>query len=142
MAMTMTTAMTAVVLRGAGGEYRLTAGGWTGLLRLAVEFGWRPLGLALPDDCEVDCELVPGLVGGADARSLADALEAALPRIPDLCGLVYYPGCAMLVDDRPAGGLDLSRPGVLPWFSKGGLVPDVIAFARAGGFAVDDPGRH
>ena len=142
MAMTMTTAMTAVVLRGAGGEYRLSAGWWAGLLRLAVEFGWRPSGLASSDEPEGECELVPGQVGDADARALADALEAALPRIPDLCGLVYYPGCAMLVDDRPAGGLDLPGPGVLPWFSKGGLVPDMIAFARAGGFAADDPGRH
>jgi hypothetical protein len=61
--------------------------------------------------------------------------------IPDLCGLVYYPSCGMLVDDRPAGGLDLSGPSVLPWFTRTGLVPDVIAFSRAGGFAADDPGR-
>ena len=141
MAMTMTTAMTAVVLRGAGGGYRLPAGWWTGLLRLAVEFRWRPSGLVLSDEPEGECELVPGRVGDADARALADALEDALPHIPDLGGPVYYPGCGMLVDDRPAGGLDLSGPGVLPWFSRTGLVPDVIAFARAGGFAVDDPGR-
>ena len=142
MAMTMTTAMRAVVLLGAGGEYRLPAGWWTGLLRLAVEFGWRPSGLALPDDPDAECELVPGQVGDADARALADALGAALPHIPDLCGLVYYPGFGMLVDDRPAGGLDLSGPGVLPWFTRTDLVPDMIAFARAGGFSADDPDRH
>jgi len=83
-----------------------------------------------------------GQVGDADARALADALGAALPHIPDLCGLVYYPGFGMLVDDRPAGGLDLSGPGVLPWFTRTDLVPDMIAFARAGGFSADDPDRH
>jgi hypothetical protein len=96
----------------------------------------RPVGSLPPSK-----PLTGGQVGDADARALADALEAALPHIHDPCGLIFYPGCGMLLDDRPGGGLDLSGPSVLPWFSKGGLVPDVIAFARAGGFSVDDLGR-
>ena len=133
-------------LTGPGGDFGFTITSWEHLLKLASLSGWEPAGTLPPEGAgSWDGNYFTNdgqRVADEDARALADALEAALPHIPDLCGLVYYPGCGMLVDDRPAGGLDLSGPSVLPWFSKGGLVPDMIAFARAGGFAADDPGRH
>jgi hypothetical protein len=131
-----------LTLRGTAGEYRVPSPWWVALTSLAVGYGWQPGLVSLSDRPEAPCDLILARVTDEDARGLADALEAALPDIPDHDALATYPECRLVWDARSAGGPLLCRlPGLAEWLSGTNkqVVPDVIAFARTGGVGVDDP---
>src|SRR4051794_15663787 len=83
----------AMDLTGAGGEFSWDVFSWGRLLRLAEKYGWQPAGT------QMFVEEIPFLidrhwhggydsndyqiVGEEDARNLADALERAIPDIPE-----------------------------------------------------------
>jgi hypothetical protein len=104
---------------------------WPKLLRLARVHGWRPRGTTLPDD--------PGgtwdgnytsndgqVVGAEDAAALADALEAALPHVPDHDALARYKNADGMIEIAP-------RHPPAPdaaWFSTPAGKANVAAFIR------------
>src|SRR5438034_397715 len=97
---------------------------WPKLLRLARAHGWTPRGATQPAE---ESRYFPGgrwdgnnyttndgqIVSAEDAAALADALEAALPHIPDHDALAKY--------RNPEGGIELLlNAPVAPdadWFS-------------------------
>jgi hypothetical protein len=119
---------------------------WPKLLRLAEAHGWQPQGTSQPPE---DAIHFPGgrwdpssytsndgqIVSAADARALANALELALPNIPDHDALAKY--------RRPDGGIGIA-PTPPPasdadWFSGAeakAYVTEFIAFCRQGTFRV------
>ncbi len=87
-------------LSGEGGSFRLTNLGWSHACHLGVKYGWKPTGTKKPtiplDTGEMteqewnewnwdgDYSVNEGqYVSAGDARSWADALERALPDIPN-----------------------------------------------------------
>jgi len=78
-------------LKGDGGRFRWNVTSWPLLLELAQQYGWEPQGTTLHDDEGViEDEWAGGYcsndgqqVSAADAAALADALERALPDIPN-----------------------------------------------------------
>jgi hypothetical protein len=84
-------------LYGARGEFSLSGRAWRLLLALASTYGWKPAGTQPPDPESVDDKLsrMAALWDGRytpsdcqrmterDTRAMADALERALPDIPD-----------------------------------------------------------
>ena len=95
-------------LYGACGEFSLSDRAWRLLLALTSVYGWKPQGTLAPDPEYVDDEpsqVIPWdgryappacqRMTEGDARAMADALERALPDIPDhdaLSDKVLAPG--------------------------------------------------
>jgi hypothetical protein len=148
------TAVVTMDLYGAGGEQHFTHMGWSKLLELAVQHGWRPLGTVDPqkeeaapvegeDDPSGDVEVPMSyflndglLVRPEDARALADALERALPDVPDHDALEHKtfthpaePGVRLIDANTPVNPFE--------WFSgKKDRLREFIAFCRKGGFEI------
>jgi len=104
---------------------------WPKLLRLAQAHGWRPRGTTLPGDSggtwDRNYTSNDGqIVSAEDAAALADALEAALPHIPDHDALAEY--------REPDGMLEIApRHPPAPdsaWFSTPSGKANVAAFIR------------
>ena len=130
-----------VTLHGAGGEYRVPSPFWVTLTSLAAERGWQPCRASLARIPETACELILARVTDEGTRALAQALEAALPAIPDHDALAAHPERRLVWDARSAGGPFLSKPPQLTERLSGAnkrLVRDLVALARAGGFAMHD----
>ena len=79
-------------LRGIGGSFRFSMGGWRQVLTLAYECGWQPEGTLPPTwDPDYDGSGWKGWyfsnsrqhVTGEDAKAIAKALRDALDDIPD-----------------------------------------------------------
>src|SRR5262245_23342955 len=102
-----------VTLRGLGKECRIPAPWWVGLTNLAIAYGWEPSPESWSDPVEHCGEVVFDQLTTADARSLADALERALPDVPRHDALWTHPGRALRWDDRSIGGPYLSTPPTL-----------------------------
>ncbi len=132
-------------LSGAGGEFRWNFFSWPRLLQIAEEYGWEPAGTTVdPHDEE---EMPHGRWSGGytsndaqtvtaeDARNLADALERALPDIPDedvLAHLKNEMGCIRMAPDPP----DIDD---LDWFcgpDSKEHIRQFIRFCRAGSFRI------
>lgn len=119
---------------------------WPKLLRLAQAHGWKPLGTSQPPGEEA---YFPGgrwdssnyttndgqIVSAADAMALADALERALPHVPDHDALEKY--------RQADGGIQIapSAPTApdADWFSGAeakAAVGKFIQFCREGSFHI------
>ena len=104
---------------------------WPKLLRLARAHGWRPRGTSLPNDSEgrLDRNYTSNdgqIVSAEDAAALADALEAALPHIPDHDALAPYQAADGMIEIAP-------RHPPAPdaaWFSTPAGKANVAAFIR------------
>ena len=101
-------------LIGAHNDFRVGSGTWGRILRVALDHGWEPAGTLAPNigSHDENGEWVPDDIGSAwdgtyffnnyqivteeDAAALANALERALPDIPDA-----DPGVESVFDDRP-----------------------------------------
>jgi hypothetical protein len=81
-------------LWGECGDFALASGWWSRMLTLAQQYGWQPQGTEPPDPMwEWDGDpatwegsywpAVGQQVSAADAQALGEALERALPDIPD-----------------------------------------------------------
>lgn len=117
---------------------------WPKLLRLAEAHSWRPQGTSQPPEEQAD---YPGgrwdgnylsndcqTVAAEDAAALADALERALPHVPDHDALARYA--------LPSGGIEIT-PNHPPapdadWFSGGNkpLLREFIEFCRRAAFRI------
>src|SRR4051812_15633102 len=119
---------------------------WAKLLRLAQAHGWQPMGTSQPPGEEVH---FPGgrwdssnyrtndgqIVSEADARALADALERALPHIPDDDAMAKY--------RQADGGIQIAPTAPTApdadWFSGAQAKTSVgkfIQFCREGSFRI------
>jgi hypothetical protein len=133
-----------VTLQSVGADYRLPSPWWVGLANLAMDYGWTPSPACWSDREEHFCVAVFNRVTDADARSLADALEQALPDVPRHDCLQSHPGRTLWWDGRPVGGPYLSVPPTLhEWFSAENrrMIEEVIALARRGGLPGAGPDR-
>jgi hypothetical protein len=139
-------------LYGACGEFSLSDRAWRLLLALASAYGWMPAGTQPPDPEYVDDELSHMAapwdgrytppecqrMTGSDARAIADALEHALPDIPDQDALsekVLAPSAAapLALWGRPAmPGVTIMAMEEFSGQNKQHLVP-LIAHLREGG---------
>ena len=73
-------------LKGKGGRFRFDIFRWSAVLTLARNNGWEPTGTILEDDPDWQGHYDTNdgqLVTAVDAGRLADALERALPDIPN-----------------------------------------------------------
>ena len=83
-------------LSGAGGRFRFTGEQWIAVLRLGCQYGWEAAGTEAPELPDENGEMVvcdgwEGSYGfndfqtvtADDAKNLADAIERALPDVPD-----------------------------------------------------------
>jgi hypothetical protein len=136
-------------LRGAGGYFGCNSRGWGDILRLAHLHGWIPVGTLAPLMNEGGpwdgpwggryCHTEGQRVTDDDALALADALERALPDLPDENLLadkewVYrLPGGTEL--RGIAAGVETSLIERLSGDAKPRL-REFIAFCRAGGFTI------
>lgn len=135
-----------VDLRNDRSEFSWEQWRWPKLLRIALANGWDPEGTTQPPDEQEhfpDGLWDPGnytsnddqLVSAEDAKALANALEAALPTIPDEYAMAKY--------EQPGGGI-LIAPNHPPapdvnWFSGPQAKANVvafIAFCRQGSFHI------
>lgn len=109
-------------LRGTGGEFRWNIHRWYALLRLAKQYGWKPEGTS-HDDPDWNGTYTANnyqVVCASDAANLADAIERALPDIPN------YPA-----DKQPQDFNDFE------WFAGDKeYLREFIAYCRAGEFAL------
>lgn len=125
------------------------------LMKLAYDSGWRPLGCLPPEDFQaVDLNGNPvrffsmdyfsrkgQRVLPVDAAAIADALESALPDIPDFDAMGLKVSSSI---DMPGLGRPMRtiRPGVkvnpYEYFSGDNrqTLRRIIEFCRAGGFAI------
>jgi hypothetical protein len=127
-------------LTGPAGDFGFTNTAWEHLLRLASLAGWQPAGTLPPEgagDWDGNYFTNDGQrVGDEDARGLAEALERALPDVPDHDALgdkaFYHPALpgVRLVDARtPVNSFE--------WFAgQKDVLKRFIAFCRAGGFEI------
>ncbi len=133
----------------AGGTARFSNRSWRNVLKLAYEYGWRPLGTEIEDEWIVvetgePTRQIDDWNGGyftndlqwvteEDAERIADALEDALEDIPDRD-----------VDETeakhgPVSLFDFPYPtDTLEFFSSAGKqkIRAFIEFCRAGGFRI------
>lgn len=155
-------------LLGTGGDFRLNNISWRYVLALVRQHGWEPAGTELPQltlynrDDTVDegatrrvyQEAAEDWDGGyssndgqwvtdEDARNMAEALEQALPHIPDEETVGLRAASTEIRDGRKvrAGGIDLEMLEYLTaidWFSGAGKqsLRDFISYCRAGGFTI------
>jgi hypothetical protein len=139
-------------LNGAGGSFRWNFFSWPRLLQIAEDYGWEPAGTLppepTPEDEEDTEEKAEGdrawsgsyttndgqVVTAEDAANLADALEQALPDIPDEDVLAEY---------RTQHGIRLGseEPEIadLDWFcgpTSKAHIADFIRYCRAGSFTI------
>lgn len=114
------------------GQYeQLNWTSWGHVIILAVFNGWVPAGVRPPEDWDETLEFQGGYgtndgqqVVPEDAAALADALERALPGVPD--------------HEVPHEDLDDEEAEAAAWFSgnnKQKLI-QLIAYFRQGGFAI------
>jgi hypothetical protein len=137
-------------LRSEGGTFRWNVLGWESVLRLAHRNGWKPAGTERPQfkifhpdgtfDAEGteehnraydgwdgsyfynDCQVVTT----EDARNLADALEKALPGLPDEPG----PMLSDPTDSDPPPDVVLSGREMKAY------IAEFVTYCRAGGFRI------
>ena len=115
---------------------------WFGLLELARELGWRPLGTVprTPSDWSASKPFEPTYkpydwcfekkVMAADARNLAKALERACERmISGELAPMPHRGPAYIIEGLTAEGLRRANAGITPE-----LLEELIHFLRGGGF--------
>lgn len=144
----------AIILRNSAGDFILNNRGWGALLRLAYDFGWRPLGTQrpalLPRACPdgVPVEWNPAdyfscrgqFVTPADATALAEALDAALDDIPNHDPFAdvrppapMAPGFPHLVSTSPRTRVSMFEVFAGPNKAR---LREFIAFCRVGGFFI------
>src|SRR5439155_9949269 len=104
---------------------------WPKLLRLAQAYGWRPRGTTLPEDSDGSWDRNytsndGQVVSSEDAAALADALEAALPHIPDHDALAEFRRADGFVEIAP----DHPPAPDAAWFSTPAGKANVEAFVR------------
>ncbi len=132
------------------GQFSATNTTWYHILNMAVQYGWEPVGTSASrfDYCN-DVPIGEGetrsdwdggyttndyqVVEDEDARNMADALERALPDIPDVCAMTDK------ISNRgtPYETVDMRIPvNHFEWFSgeRKGYLKRFIAFARTGCF--------
>jgi hypothetical protein len=127
-------------LSGPGGDFAYNNTSWGHLLRLASTYGWEPAGTRPPKRCRTwDGNYVTNdgqRVTAADARRLADALEKALPDLPDHDALEHK---KKRVGQSEEFGIPWQTPtNPFEWFSGAGKerLRTFIAYCRAGGFTI------
>jgi len=112
---------------------------WPKLLRLAISHGWKPRGTTLAHAGEAwDGNYTSNdrqIVSQQDAAALADALEVALPHIPDHDALADFKNAEGMIEIAP------KHPPVpnAAWFSTPdgkALVAAFIKFCREGSFQI------
>lgn len=123
-----------------GDNFRWSLIWWAGLLNLAEYYGWKRMGTVIPDDLNWDGSYMMNdgqIVTTADAAGLANALERALPDVPeDIDNPIPIPDS--VVEALTRSRQRHSRKYLLLMFS--GEVKDslrqFILFCRKGGFGI------
>jgi hypothetical protein len=145
-------------LRSKHGEISFNNSSWGHLLKMAGVYGWEPAGTLAPhltnrdgqrvddgcnpvDDAEYEASWNGAYfynegqsVTDEDARNLANAIERALPDVPDQDVL----GDKATVHPSGARGVSLETPvNPFEWFGgRKEQLRDFIVFCRAGGFSI------
>lgn len=129
------------------------------VLRLAYIHGWRPRGTREPDDWQgvASDGVTPRLwnarnywsrrgqkVTDEDAAAMSEALETALPDIPDHDAIAHKVASTIDFPDRPAWRFlnPFRRINPYEYFSGAGKarLTRFIGFCAQGGFTIDGPG--
>ena len=130
-------------LHGAGGAFHLNSTYWAKALEMAHKYGWKPEGTRPPELNITNPEGGPILdwdggyfwnegqeVTDTDAKGIADALEKAMPDIPDRDVLEHK--------RSPTGGIPVDTPvNLFEWYSgEKDYLREFIEFSRAGEFQI------
>jgi hypothetical protein len=129
-------------LDGEGGQFRFNVYQWSAVLALAQRNGWEPAGTVLEQDAgwsgRYDTNDGQTVTAG-DAGGFADALERALPDIPDHDALEHKTTVVDLPGLGPTRLLDIEE-NVSPveLFSGDGKdhLRKFITYCRAGSFRI------
>jgi len=129
-------------LEGEGGSFHFNIFQWSAVLVLAQSNGWEPAGTVLAQEPDWsggygtnDGQTVPA----ADAGQLADALERALPDIPDHDALEHKAKVVDLPDLGPTRVLDAQeKVSPIELFSGDSkeYLRRFIRYCRAGSFQI------